>query len=479
MKNKFLILSILLLSIACAKIQAPPGGPEDNSPPKLLSCNPGNKSNNISKYDKIELNFDEPIRLQKIIFSPPIDTIVEYKVKNRQLEMKFISPYNLLQTLNIQLIISDLKGNMGESISLLYSDTSVLDTSFITGKIINRDDHSRFSDIIIGAYSYSPFPLNDSHTPDYKALVKNDGSFKFEGLSEDIQLYIYSFSKNTIYSYPSESKSAFEHITIYLTERLELKLLSVDTLTQNKSHFTFNKAISAVKTIDEFYSVIDPNNKRNVFVYYENMENKDTLNLSFTPIVSEDFLTTSIDTSFITSNLQSDTSIEYLHPIYNPNGISYILTLSAPIENPELSFKKDGEDSFTPLLYTPINPFQLLVENQFDIIYDYQIRLDDSDSLFKLSRIVDLSTLEIKFSDEISQGLALQLISESNRISFPLVETFQKIMVPEGEYTIFIYRDLDGSGNYSAGGKMFKADPILDYKRDIFLRKNWVTEIEF
>ena len=70
------VVAIVLLTVmaACARMGQPDGGWYDETPPRILSATPADKSVNVSSK-KIYINFDEYIQIEnaqeKVIVSPP------------------------------------------------------------------------------------------------------------------------------------------------------------------------------------------------------------------------------------------------------------------------------------------------------------------------------------------------------------------------------------------------------------------------
>ena len=70
------VVAIVLLTVmaACARMGQPDGGWYDETPPRILSASPADKSVNVSSK-KIYINFDEYIQIEnaqeKVIVSPP------------------------------------------------------------------------------------------------------------------------------------------------------------------------------------------------------------------------------------------------------------------------------------------------------------------------------------------------------------------------------------------------------------------------
>src|SRR5437868_14535278 len=90
-KNSLLIFIVLFI-FGCAAQQPPPGGPRDQTPPKLVKAIPGNKTRNFAAK-QIDLEFDEFIKLtnayQVNSMSPAMEKQPEYSSIKRKLIVEF------------------------------------------------------------------------------------------------------------------------------------------------------------------------------------------------------------------------------------------------------------------------------------------------------------------------------------------------------------------------------------------------------
>ncbi|MCX8491039.1 MAG: Ig-like domain-containing protein, partial [Cyclobacteriaceae bacterium] len=87
MRLFFALLAVVIFA-QCANQTSPNGGPQDKRPPELLSSNPKNNQRNF-KGEKIELTFDEYIKLkdpsEEIMISPTVGKETKFQVKKNKL----------------------------------------------------------------------------------------------------------------------------------------------------------------------------------------------------------------------------------------------------------------------------------------------------------------------------------------------------------------------------------------------------------
>ncbi|MFQ5584884.1 MAG: Ig-like domain-containing protein, partial [Calditrichia bacterium] len=113
-----LFILIVIVSIRCAHKVAPPGGPEDKSPPKIIYTFPPADSTNIQVLPYLEILFDEAV--EKTSFADQVWFIPEMK-KGFKLKWKGSKKLRVLlqdsleknQTyiFNIGTGVKDLRGN--------------------------------------------------------------------------------------------------------------------------------------------------------------------------------------------------------------------------------------------------------------------------------------------------------------------------------------------------------------------------------
>lgn len=157
--NAIIILWIIILVHACAnKAQGPTGGPKDKTPPKVLKSSPANGSVNFDKK-QIQIDFDEMVSIEKpnenIIISPPQTKAPDVKAFGKRVSVNFNE--NLLDSTTYSVdfgnAIVDLnEKNVLKNYLFSFSTGSQIDTMKISGTVINAEDLSPLSGIIVGIY---------------------------------------------------------------------------------------------------------------------------------------------------------------------------------------------------------------------------------------------------------------------------------------------------------------------------------------
>lgn len=186
MKSAYFYIVLFLLA-SCANIQPPKGGPEDTTPPKIVSYSPKSLTRNYDK-DYIEIEFNEYINKNKVmenIFISP-ETELEFDFSGKSLEIKFKEELEKETTyaLTIGADYTDLRGNNpDQSFALVFSTGSKIDTGSFSGHLIDKTPAGK------GIFLYkisniNPDTLNPMTTPpDYRTVCGSTGIFHFLALS--------------------------------------------------------------------------------------------------------------------------------------------------------------------------------------------------------------------------------------------------------------------------------------------------------
>jgi len=161
LKIHFSILAILMLLLAnaCAnRAEGPTGGPKDVTPPKVLKSSPKNGMLNFSKK-QIEIEFDEIVTIEKVtenvIISPPQAKAPDVKSFGKKIIVDFNE--NLIDsttyTINFGNAIVDLnEKNALKNYLFAFATGNEIDTLKISGTVINAENLSPLSGILVGIY---------------------------------------------------------------------------------------------------------------------------------------------------------------------------------------------------------------------------------------------------------------------------------------------------------------------------------------
>lgn len=188
--NHFLYIILLLLLHGCAQIVTPTGGPRDVTPPSVVKEQPPQGTTNYAGKS-VRITFDEFITLnnplENIIFSPPLATAPNYKIKGKSLVIEWKDTLLPDKTYNIILsnAIKDYtEGNPLSIYQYAFSTGDEIDTASIQGRILNAETREPQKDLFIFLYDQFEDSLPIMAQPQYLTKSKADGSFLFKNISE-------------------------------------------------------------------------------------------------------------------------------------------------------------------------------------------------------------------------------------------------------------------------------------------------------
>jgi len=155
-----LFLAGMLVAVGCAKIQAPPGGPEDKIPPEVLRTTPETGTVNVDRLALVRIDFSEPITKDKIedaiYISPRPADKPEYDWDENSLLIKWADSLaaDITYLITVAARIADRRGNrLAEPLVLAFSTGAAIDSGTIKGLTeCGADGAYEFSYLPRGAY---------------------------------------------------------------------------------------------------------------------------------------------------------------------------------------------------------------------------------------------------------------------------------------------------------------------------------------
>lgn len=193
-----LISTLIITTLAgCANQTTPTGGPQDKTPPLLLSSSPTHNQKNF-KGNKVELVFNEAIQLreakEQIIITPsPAKEITFTAKKNTvivepETKWKDSTTYSILFRESVR----DLtEANPALNLKLAFSTGPYIDSLSISGSIHDARSEQIPENITLAIYQSDTFDIF-KHSPSYFTKSNKLGKFKIENLKTG-SYYIYAF----------------------------------------------------------------------------------------------------------------------------------------------------------------------------------------------------------------------------------------------------------------------------------------------
>ena len=210
----FFLLFCSFVLLSCARMGSPDGGWYDDTPPRIVSTDPQDRSVNVDKQ-KVTILFDEYIKVEdvtnKVVVSPPQLEMPEIKASGKKIvvELKDSLKPNTTYTIDFSDAISDNnEGNPMGNYTYTFSTGEVIDTFEVSGTVLNAEDLEPVKGILVGLYDnlsdtvFRTQPLSRVSRTDSRghfvvkgvapgtyrayALQDADGDYMFSQLSEAI-----------------------------------------------------------------------------------------------------------------------------------------------------------------------------------------------------------------------------------------------------------------------------------------------------
>ncbi len=186
MKNRYfprLKFSLVIFLLSCAAIGPPSGGPEDTTPPNLISLQPKKGSLHF-KGGEVHMAFSEYISensIEKAIqVSPKLEELLPFHYKGKEIIFHFPEKLDSNQTY-VFTLSRQLKDEHGIPLA------KPIQVAYSTGDVI---DKGRLSGTVFGEGPFSVHLWNSLNTdslfanePDYVTDAADDGEFQFQYLA--------------------------------------------------------------------------------------------------------------------------------------------------------------------------------------------------------------------------------------------------------------------------------------------------------
>ncbi len=189
------LLVLLSFFFQCAKEGMPPGGPEDTTPPEVISVSPKPDSIGVDLNSKIEITFSERMlakRTEESIFISPLpEKPFDFRWRRRRL---ILTPQEPLQpdrtyVVSIGTDSQDLRRNrLSQSYTFAFSTGSSLDYGSISGAVWTKQKIGLGKEMGISVWAYLLSPDKteidpEKEKPDYVTQTDNEGKYSLKNLS--------------------------------------------------------------------------------------------------------------------------------------------------------------------------------------------------------------------------------------------------------------------------------------------------------
>jgi uncharacterized protein (DUF2141 family) len=504
MKN-YVFLVITLISISCARVVSPTGGPKDIEPPICIKAFPENGSNLFSRKS-FSLSFNEFIQdvnfSSKILVSPPIKNLHHiYKGKKIELSWTDTLQENTTYTFQFNGCIKDYhEGNILNQYIYAFTTGEYLDTNSIKGQVDFPSKISFSEEIAVYLTKDSALTLKDDNSFDFNYLAYTDksGNFTFYNLPQE-EYYVFAihdanknnqidisepqaFLPNMV---PTEIIDSAKHYQLSLFEpTVENNFTGITqkddyiwNLEQRKSQpwqkeealMVDNKSVDIFKREDSLYIFVNPKFGDELKAIFPNAE--DTLtgivdSIGFRPKLS--FL-----------NDREGILIQSRHPIKNMG-----------------DWLIQGNGDTTTIAANRIDSFQYKIQtSNYEEDKEYTVILPDSalvywnDSLqpevyHSWIKESELKTSKLIITTQIEGNKLFQLLDAKGKVIQEKKTTKKKVsfsyLPAPKKYYFRIIEDKNGNGRYDSGNIFRKILPekITKYNSPLEVKPNWEIEID-
>ncbi|MFN8240727.1 MAG: Ig-like domain-containing domain [Bacteroidales bacterium] len=182
-------LVLLILISGCARtVSSLPGGPKDETPPKLVKSVPSNGST-FFKEKSITVTFDEYVVFDKLsekfMVSPPMKTKPEITLRGKSVFINFKDELkdSTTYTLYFQDAIRDVnENNPLDNFQFVFSTGKYLDSLSVTGNVYYSHDLESGKGALVLLHSLQADSAPRKMIPDYVTLANRNGIFRVDNM---------------------------------------------------------------------------------------------------------------------------------------------------------------------------------------------------------------------------------------------------------------------------------------------------------
>lgn len=186
----FIFTSILsLILAACASIGSPEGGPRDETPPKILKCQPGNMAVNNQKK-KITLVFDEYINIEnaseKVVVSPPQLEMPDIKTAGKKIHITLHDSLKSNTTYTVDFsdaIVDNNEGNPMGQFTYSFSTGEQIDSFEVAGTLLEADNLEPIKGMLVGLHSNLADSAFTTQPIERVSRTNGSGQFTIKGVA--------------------------------------------------------------------------------------------------------------------------------------------------------------------------------------------------------------------------------------------------------------------------------------------------------
>jgi uncharacterized protein (DUF2141 family) len=519
---KRIYLIFLPILYSCANIQPPTGGPQDNTPPKLESSAPADRTLNF-KGKEIILKFNENITAnnmqEQLQITPAVESPYKVKIHKKEVSVLFEKDFepNTTYTLNFRNAIQDItEKNKANNIVISFSTGAYMDSIQLSGNVLDIKTNLPIEKASVELYGEKDTLGIKDHKPIYFTQTDKSGNFDLKNLKNSSYTIFAITDKNNDLKYQEGEKIGWvKNVTLNKnTEGIQLLLFSKDSKAPNitgttamdtKLEIRFNEGVILQKVINQKDSAQT--------IYYSQKENGKTVYL-YNTFNTFDSIPLFISVKDSAGNLlEQKMNLAFDKKVKNKEGLSVrydpadrkldpgIISIKLIFNKPIAAFNKK-----TLILDADTSKLSMTDSNytwnksRTELIVNRKIKKADTISLYSFKETFisadndSLSEQKISFtfSKEEDYGIisGKAVTKESNYI-IELADANNKLVrkssnsatikftnLKPGEYSLRAIIDSNKNGLWDNGDpeKNIEPEKIIYYKEKIKLKANWEIE---
>lgn len=462
------IAQFQVLTVGCANIAAPQGGPRDSLPPTLLEVRPADSTRNFTGK-RIVFEFDEyiapPENIQENLLVSPIPKLaptVNSKLRTLTVLIKDTLEDNTTYSINFGNAIKDInEGNVLKNFTYIFTTGNTIDSLSVTGKVIIAETGKTDSTLIAVLHRNPDDSAVIKERPRYMARLDKDGQFAFHHLPQGTYA-LYAFkdeggqrkfnNRGQLFAFADSLVNTAEgkNYTLYAYPQQEEE--EPDTSTTKKPALPLRGA----------------NNKNATAVQDKRLRMETNLSNGELDILGQ------LEIHFKAAPLTSfdSTKVQFVGEKFEPI-TGYRLFKDSTNKKITLEYK-----------WVPNTPYNLIFDTAFavDSLGHKLSRIDTLE--FRTKKESDYGLVRLRFLNlDLTQNPVLQFI-QGDKVVFSHVfinNSFNARLFTPGEYEMRILFDTNKNGTWDPGeffGRHRQPEHAVPVPRKLTIKANWDNEID-
>jgi hypothetical protein len=214
LKVRILWLVAGLLLVSCAIPEAPPGGPEDKTPPEVTATRPLAGASGVPTDTKIEIEFSEKmrtVRFERSVELFPAAKVSKARWKKNLVSIEFEEPLHPDTTyiVSVKAGFADAHNVRSDRpFDFAFATSAQIDTGSIAGTVYFRRKPSNKAVVKLFVLPKDSSFTPASTRPDREVLAKEDGTYEFGYLpAREVPFVLFAFhdaNGNTVFDRDNE-----------------------------------------------------------------------------------------------------------------------------------------------------------------------------------------------------------------------------------------------------------------------------------